>query len=303
MRRCSGATDAGGGFSRAAGPMPRPVRSRWPVRLPRPERGAAGGGRRVVPELDGAAIRTRKEWPEFGWGDGACSAPLPEAPCACRDLGRGERTCGPQLRRRAGPRAAVRLPAEPGGRWRHLFGPRGGEAARSSTAASAASCRPTGTTGSAIGGASDGSPADRLPRQPRAARPRPPPAARAGGRSGRLRRGHVLRPLLPVERGAGRVGFAWSWLGCRAAGHQLPFGVVNAPGQRYHPAIIAQAAATLEVMFPGRFWMAIGAGQNVNEHITGERWPAKDERNERLRECAGSSARSGPARRSTTAAA
>jgi coenzyme F420-dependent glucose-6-phosphate dehydrogenase len=66
----------------------------------------------------------------------------------------------------------------------------------------------------------------------------------------------------------------------------VPFGVVCAPGQRYHPAIIAQAAATLQVMFPGRFWIAIGSGQALNEHITGERWPSKQERNERLRECA-----------------
>jgi coenzyme F420-dependent glucose-6-phosphate dehydrogenase len=66
----------------------------------------------------------------------------------------------------------------------------------------------------------------------------------------------------------------------------MPFGVVCAPGQRYHPAIVAQAAATLGVMFPDRFWLAIGSGQNINEHITGERWPTKSERNARLRECA-----------------
>ena len=57
-----------------------------------------------------------------------------------------------------------------------------------------------------------------------------------------------------------------------------------APGQRYHPAIIAQAAATLAELFPGRFWVALGTGQALNEQITGERWPSKSERNERLRE-------------------
>jgi probable non-F420 flavinoid oxidoreductase len=62
-------------------------------------------------------------------------------------------------------------------------------------------------------------------------------------------------------------------------------GVVNAPGQRYHPAIIAQAAATLAQMFPGRFWVALGSGEAMNEHITGERWPVKSVRNARLREC------------------
>ena len=60
--------------------------------------------------------------------------------------------------------------------------------------------------------------------------------------------------------------------------------MVNAPGQRYHPVIIAQAFATLEEMFPGRFWAAMGSGEAVNEHVTGEGWPAKQIRNERLRE-------------------
>jgi coenzyme F420-dependent glucose-6-phosphate dehydrogenase len=90
----------------------------------------------------------------------------------------------------------------------------------------------------------------------------------------------------PWSEEQGESGFAWSWLGAALASTSLPFGVVNAPGQRYHPAIIAQAAATLNVMFPERFWIAIGSGQLLNEHITGERWPSKPERNERLRESA-----------------
>ncbi|MDQ2674099.1 MAG: TIGR03885 family FMN-dependent LLM class oxidoreductase [Chloroflexota bacterium] len=90
----------------------------------------------------------------------------------------------------------------------------------------------------------------------------------------------------PWSEAQGESGFAWSWLGAALATTSLPFGVVNAPGQRYHPAIIAQAAATLNVMFPDRFWIAIGSGQLLNEHITGERWPPKEERNERLREAA-----------------
>jgi probable non-F420 flavinoid oxidoreductase len=84
----------------------------------------------------------------------------------------------------------------------------------------------------------------------------------------------------------GQSGFAWSWLGAALQASGLSFGVVNAPGQRYHPAIIAQAAATLAELFPGRFWVALGSGQNLNEHITGERWPAKPERNARLAEAA-----------------
>jgi G6PDH family F420-dependent oxidoreductase len=65
----------------------------------------------------------------------------------------------------------------------------------------------------------------------------------------------------------------------------MSFGVVNAPGQRYHPVIIAQAIATLAQMYPGRFWTALGSGEAMNEHITGDRWPSKPERNERLLEC------------------
>jgi len=91
----------------------------------------------------------------------------------------------------------------------------------------------------------------------------------------------------PWSEEQGESAFAWSWLGAAMQATSLPFGVVNAPGQRYHPAIIAQAAATLALLFPERFWIAIGSGQLLNEHITGERWPAKAERNERLREAAG----------------
>lgn len=84
----------------------------------------------------------------------------------------------------------------------------------------------------------------------------------------------------------GESAFAWSWLGAAMQATNLSFGVVNAPGQRYHPAIIAQAGATLANMFPERFWMALGSGQALNEHITGTYWPDKTQRNERLKECA-----------------
>src|SRR3954470_9281314 len=83
----------------------------------------------------------------------------------------------------------------------------------------------------------------------------------------------------------GESGFAWSFLGAALATTSLPFGVVNAPGQRYHPAIIAQAIATLAQMFPGRFWVALGSGENSNEHVTGDPWPRKPVRDARLREC------------------
>ena len=89
----------------------------------------------------------------------------------------------------------------------------------------------------------------------------------------------------PWSERQGESGFAWSFLGAALATTSLPFGVVNAPGQRYHPAIVAQAAATLTEMFPQRLWIALGTGENSNEHITGDPWPPKDERNARLREC------------------
>jgi probable non-F420 flavinoid oxidoreductase len=91
--------------------------------------------------------------------------------------------------------------------------------------------------------------------------------------------------FLPWSESQGESGHAWTWLGAALATTSLPFGVVNAPGYRYHPAIIAQAVATLLEMFPGRFWVAVGSGEAMNEHITGEHWPIKSERNARLREC------------------
>jgi G6PDH family F420-dependent oxidoreductase len=89
----------------------------------------------------------------------------------------------------------------------------------------------------------------------------------------------------PWSERQGHSAFAWSWLGAALQSTSLPFGVVNAPGQRYHPAIIAQAMATLEAMYPGRFWTALGTGETSNEHITGQAWPRKDVRNARLGEC------------------
>jgi probable non-F420 flavinoid oxidoreductase len=89
----------------------------------------------------------------------------------------------------------------------------------------------------------------------------------------------------PWSHRQGHSGFAWSWLGAALATTDLTFGAVSAPGQRYHPAITAQAIATLGSMFPGRFWVALGSGEASNEHITGDRWPRKEVRTQRLEEC------------------
>lgn len=95
--------------------------------------------------------------------------------------------------------------------------------------------------------------------------------------------------IAPWSRRQGQSGFAWAWLGAAMQATTLPFGMITVPGGwRYHPAITAQAAATLASMFPSRFrWMALGSGQALGEHITGERWPAKAERNARLEAAAG----------------
>src|SRR5204863_8064978 len=59
---------------------------------------------------------------------------------------------------------------------------------------------------------------------------------------------------------------------------------VTCPLIRIHPAIVAQAAATVSAAMPGRFFLGVGSGENLNEHITGERWPAVDERLDMLEE-------------------
>jgi probable non-F420 flavinoid oxidoreductase len=89
----------------------------------------------------------------------------------------------------------------------------------------------------------------------------------------------------PWSARQGHSGHAWAWLGSALQATRLSMGVVTAPGQRYHPAVAAQAIATLADMHPGRFWAALGSGEAVNEHITGDRWPDKPTRDARLLEC------------------
>ena len=88
----------------------------------------------------------------------------------------------------------------------------------------------------------------------------------------------------PWSERQGQSGFAWSWLGAALQATPLSFGTVCAPGQRYHPAVIAQASATLAEMYGDRFWLAVGSGEALNEAITGHSWPAKADRNARLKE-------------------
>ncbi|MBA3943077.1 MAG: TIGR03557 family F420-dependent LLM class oxidoreductase [Herpetosiphonaceae bacterium] len=91
-----------------------------------------------------------------------------------------------------------------------------------------------------------------------------------------------FHPWTPEQ---GQSGFVWAWLGALGATTKLKMGTgVTPPGYRYHPAIIAQAAATLEAMFPGRFWLGLGAGEALNEHIVGQYWPEAPVRLEVLAE-------------------
>jgi probable non-F420 flavinoid oxidoreductase len=92
--------------------------------------------------------------------------------------------------------------------------------------------------------------------------------------------------IAPWSLRQGQSGFAWTWLGAAMEATGLTFGVVNSPVGRYNPAVIAQAAATLADMYPGRFWIALGSGLFSNEHITGDAWPSKAVRNARLRDAA-----------------
>ena len=88
-----------------------------------------------------------------------------------------------------------------------------------------------------------------------------------------------------VER-QGQSPFVWGVIGGIAqATERLRLGTgVTCPTIRIHPAIIAQAAATAASMMPGRFFLGVGTGENLNEHILGDRWPAHDLRLEMLEE-------------------
>jgi len=84
----------------------------------------------------------------------------------------------------------------------------------------------------------------------------------------------------------GHSPFVWSTLGGIAqATEKIRVGTgVTCPLIRQHPALVAQAAATVAAMMPGRFFLGVGTGENLNEHVLGDRWPLPDERLEMLEE-------------------
>jgi len=93
----------------------------------------------------------------------------------------------------------------------------------------------------------------------------------------------------PWVRHQGQSSFVWSVLGAIAhatEGLHVATGV-SAPIHRLHPAVLAQAAATTAALFGNRFSLGLGAGERLNEDVTGARWPSAGERREMLEEAIG----------------
>lgn len=87
----------------------------------------------------------------------------------------------------------------------------------------------------------------------------------------------------------GHAPYAWSVLGAAAqATSRIPLMTyVTCPTMRYHPAVIAQKAATMQLLSRGRFRLGLGAGENLNEHVVGGGWPTAGVRQEMLGEAVG----------------
>jgi G6PDH family F420-dependent oxidoreductase len=89
-----------------------------------------------------------------------------------------------------------------------------------------------------------------------------------------------FQPWVPQQ---GQAAFVWNVLtavGERTRGDLGPG--VTCPSFRFHPAMVAQAAATLEVMYPGRTWLGVGSGEALNEHVIAGYWPEAGERSLRM---------------------
>jgi coenzyme F420-dependent glucose-6-phosphate dehydrogenase len=92
--------------------------------------------------------------------------------------------------------------------------------------------------------------------------------------------------IQPWFHTGGRAPFAWSWIpAALERTDSIPIGVfVTPPLYRYHPLIVANAVATLDGMYPGRFLFGTGTGERMNEHPFVEEWPSWDERGARMEE-------------------
>jgi coenzyme F420-dependent glucose-6-phosphate dehydrogenase len=103
--------------------------------------------------------------------------------------------------------------------------------------------------------------------------------AEAAGFRGVMAADH-FQPWVPAQ---GQASFVWNVLtavGERTTGDMGPG--VTCPSFRWHPAMVAQAAATLEAMYPQRSWLGLGAGEALNEHVIGGYWPQGPERLKRM---------------------
>ncbi|MFL6244288.1 MAG: TIGR03557 family F420-dependent LLM class oxidoreductase [Acidimicrobiia bacterium] len=90
----------------------------------------------------------------------------------------------------------------------------------------------------------------------------------------------------PWLESQGHSPYAWSVLGAaaQATDHIPLMTYVTCPIRRYHPAVVAQKAATMQLLSDGRFTLGLGAGENLNEHIVGGQWPIAPVRHEMLEE-------------------
>jgi len=98
--------------------------------------------------------------------------------------------------------------------------------------------------------------------------------------------GLISDHIHPWTNAQGHSAFVWSVLGSIAqATERFRIGTgVTCPLIRIHPAIVAHGAATVACLMPGRFFLGVGTGENLNEHVLGAKWPAADERLEMLEE-------------------
>jgi coenzyme F420-dependent glucose-6-phosphate dehydrogenase len=104
-------------------------------------------------------------------------------------------------------------------------------------------------------------------------------AAEAAGFEGIMAADHV-QPWVPQQ---GQAAFVWSFMTAAAERTKGDIGPgVTCPSFRQHPAIIAQAAATMAAMYPGRFWLGLGSGEALNEHVVADYWPEVPERIARM---------------------
>ena len=103
--------------------------------------------------------------------------------------------------------------------------------------------------------------------------------AEAAGFSGVMAADHV-QPWTPQQ---GNAAFVWAFMAAAAEHTKGDIGPgVTCPSFRQHPAIIAQAAATMAAMYPGRFWLGLGSGEALNEHVVAGYWPEVAERISRM---------------------